>query len=62
MLAVAGWARDVKGVCSLVLSLDLGGAMVCARLAGIGLALTPDGSVFLMGLDCDGSNYCGPGW
>lgn len=62
MLAITGWALDLHGVWPLVLSLDSGRAMVCARQAEIGCALTPDGSVFLAGPDCSGPNYSGLGW
>ena len=46
MVAVAGLASDLLGVWPLVLSLDSGRAMVCARQVEIRRALTPDGQLF----------------
>ena len=46
MLTVTGLAPDVHGVWPLVLSLDSGRAMVCARQAEIGCTLTPYGAGF----------------
>ena len=57
-----GQASDVNGVSPLVLSLDSGGAMVCARQVEIGCALRPDDSVFLAVPDWGGPNYSGSGW
>ncbi len=62
MVAVAGWALDLLGVWPLVLSLDSGRAMVCARQVEIGCALTTDGPVILACPDCGGPNYNGPCW
>ena len=42
MLTVTGRAPDVYGVWPLVLSLDSGRAMVCARHIEIGFATKPD--------------------
>ena len=42
MLTVTGLAPDVHGVWPLVLSLDSGRAMVCARYIEIGFAIKLD--------------------
>ena len=62
MLTVTGRAPDVHGAWPLVLSLDLGRAMVCARQTEIGCALTPDGQFFQEDPDCSGPNDNWPGW
>ena len=61
MLAVKGWTPDVDGASPLVLSLDSGRAMVCARHIEIGCAIKSDDGG-QMGQDCLGSNYNAPGW
>ena len=61
MLSIAGRALDVKGVCSLVLSLDLGGAMVGARHIETGCEIKSDDRD-QVGLDCCGSNHNELGW
>ena len=62
MLAVKGWTPDVDGASPLVLSLDSGRAMVCARQARNGLCADADGSGFLVGPDCGSPNHNGLGW
>ena len=42
MLAVKGWTPDVDGASPLVLSLDSGRAMVCARHIEIGCVIKSD--------------------
>ena len=61
VLAAKGWALDIDGASPVVLSLDSGRAMVCARHIETGYAIKSDGGG-QMGQDCYGSNHNEPDW